>query len=299
MRIAIRDDDISYWTNASELNELYDEVFNKGIKISFAVIPFSVKSYNLGDWNRFYQDEELKPIHENKELIYYLREKILSKNISIMLHGFSHQYKVAITKKGNKFLATGDNLKKLRNTDGKNLLWFGEYSWKKYEDMQKETRMSKEYIEDLFHTKISVFVPPSNDISKSGVKAVSEAGLNLSGTIHLKKYNRPKNIYSFKNWFNRAFWKIYYKKQYPYLMNYKTHKELVAYGLVPGVEIEELKKQLEFCYRKKSDFVLATHNWEVKKNIKLNKIFYDFIKYSQDNSFDFLRIDDLYENLFP
>ena len=76
MKFAIRDDDINFWTNVEEIDTIYREIWAKGIKVSFAVIPFSVRSFNSGDRNKFYQNKELMPIGKNKEIVEYLRNKI-------------------------------------------------------------------------------------------------------------------------------------------------------------------------------------------------------------------------------
>jgi len=283
MKFAIRDDDVSFFTKPIELESLYKNLWEKNIPVSFAVIPIAVKSHYCGDWEKFYQGKEENPIGNNKELVQFLREKIKEKKVSIMLHGFSHQYKVAINKKDKPVLATQENINFLRKyKKGKELCWYGEYNWKTYEQMKKETKIGKEYLEDILHTKISVFVPPSNDISREGVKAVAECGLNISGTMLLLKFNRPINKYSVKNWILKFWWRLKYNKVYPYVMDYGNHKELCAYGLVPGVSYEQLKEQFEFCKKVNSPFVLATHYWEINRNTLLYAILKDFIDFIKD-----------------
>lgn len=280
LKFAIRDDDVSFWTKPQELEMIYKEIWEKGIPVSLGIIPFSVKFYFPGDREKFYQGEELKPVGENKDLVEFLKEKIKENRISVMLHGFSHQYKVAKNKIEEPVLATKENLDRIRDCKDKvKLRWYGEYNWKSYEQMKKETRIGKEYLEDLFHTKVRVFVPPSNDISKDGVRAVSECGLNISGTILLSKFNRPVNLYSIKNWILRLWWRLKYNVVYPYVMDYKTHRELCAYGLIPGIMIDRLKSDFEFCQEKGSPFVLATHHWEISKNDSLRVIFENFIDF--------------------
>jgi len=296
MKFAIRDDDVSFFTKPIELESLYKCLWEKNIPISFAVIPFAVKSYYCGDWEKFYQEKEENPIDKNKELVHFLQEKIKEKKVSIMLHGFSHQYKVAADKKSKLVLATEENLIELRrNKNGEKLCWYGEYKWKAYEQMKKETKIGKEYLEDILHTKISVFVPPSNDISKEGVKAVSECGLNISGTMLLSKFNRPINKYSIRIWILKLWWRFKYNKVYPYVMDYGTHKELCAYGLVPGIGYEELKEQFEFCKKINAPFVLATHYWEVSKNNNLKDIYIQFLNFVQNQKVKICFVDECYD----
>ena len=293
IKFAIRDDDISFWTKPEELESVYKEIWAKNIPVSVSVIPFAVRSLNCGDWDNFYQEEVQKGIGENKELLEFLKDKMKENKISIMLHGFSHQYKVAENRKAKPVLATKDNLDRLRkNKKGTELIWFGEYSWKSYEQLKRETKEGKEYLEDLFHTKIKVFVPPSNDISKDGVKAVSECGLDISGTMYLRKFNRPVNYLSVKNWFLKFWWRIRYNKVYPYVMDYGTHKELVAYGLIPQINFDWLNTQFKFCEELEAPFVLATHYWELLLNQEMHHNFKSFIN-SIKNRVCYSKIEDL------
>ncbi len=294
MKFAIRDDDVSFWTNPFDLETIYKKVWDSGFKVSFGVIPFAVESFHLGDINKFFQTEISKPIGENKELIDFLRDRIKEKKVSIMLHGYSHQYKVSKGKNNVLFLATKENLEILRN-ETNSLYWYGEYTWKSYEQLKKETKEGKIYLEDILHTKIKVFVPPSNDISIDGIKAVVENKLNISGQIYLERFNRPINFWSIRNWLIKFWWKLIYGNIYPYVMNYKTHRELCTYGLVPGVSLEQLKEQFKFCLKFKAPFVLATHYWELLKNRNLIDIYNNFLKFISGQKIDKCFVEDCYD----
>ena len=100
MKFAIRDDDISFFTRPEDLENIYKEIWERNILVSFSVVPFSVESHYCGDWDNFYQETELKAIGENKDLVDFLKSKLKENKISIMLHGYSHQYKVAENKNG-------------------------------------------------------------------------------------------------------------------------------------------------------------------------------------------------------
>lgn len=290
MKFAIRDDDVSYWTKPEEIETVYKNLWQKGIKVSFSVIPFAVQSFNMGDFNNFYQDDKPTPLHKNKELVEYLREKLKLGEISIMLHGYTHHYRI---KYKNKFLLpTKENLEMVKKS-GKKIKWVGEYSWGSYKELYERTKIGKAYLEDIFKTKISVFVPPSNDISSDGVKAVYENHLNISGTIHLKKFNRPFNFFSLKNWFKKLLFRFFYSYEYPLVMNYKTHKELASYGLVLGVSFEDIIRQYEFCKKSSSLFVLSVHYWELNQKKELMDIFIKLVEYIEKKKVFFKSVDEL------
>jgi hypothetical protein len=78
-------------------------------------------------------------------------------------------------------------------------------------------------------------------------------------------------------------------------MDYGTHKELCAYGLVPGIIYEELKEQFEFCKKVNAPFVLATHYWEVLKNNNLKDIYIQFLNFVQNQGVKNCFVDECYD----
>jgi predicted deacetylase len=80
MKVAIRDDDVSFFTQYSELEKAYGRVWNFA-PISFAVIPF-VKDLQTNAYH---------PLGENEELLEALKRMVRKNQIEIMLHGYSHE----------------------------------------------------------------------------------------------------------------------------------------------------------------------------------------------------------------
>ncbi|HAR63580.1 MAG TPA: hypothetical protein DF296_01885 [Candidatus Margulisbacteria bacterium] len=298
IKFALRDDDTSYFTEPEELEAVYKHIWAKGISTSLAVVPYAVKSHNCGSQGvNFYQEKEKKAIGENKRLIQYLREKIKEKKVTIMLHGHTHQYKAAKNKKDLPLLATKDNLTMLKkDVRGENLIFIGEYAWKNYSQLKKETRLGKDYLEDLFGTKINVFVAPSNAFSKDAVKAVAECDLDIcGGTMRIMYFNRNFSMESLKFWLLKVLWKAKYRRVYPHTMDYKSHKEVHAYGLVPNVTLESLKRDYNFCCSTNAPFILATHYWQVNTEPKLTETLEAFINYVHtENKSQFVPVNTLF-----
>ena len=279
----IRDDDLSHWTNTKEISSIYDSLFGKNIKISFAVIPVSVKQYHLGNiGGKFYQEENTEAwLGQNKEIVNYIKEKIDDGLVEIMLHGYNHLYSFECD--GIVKTATKENLKEVR-ANNKKINFLGEYNYQDYQTLYKKTKEGKEYLEDLFQVKIKNFVPPSNQINDDGVRAVVDNGLNISGLIG-KKYNREKTIRGAFTYFDRVMFSIINKGiTYPKVANYGKHKELTGYALTPTTDWDRYERQLEYCLKHNLPFQLATHYWEIDGELKDK--FYKFIDKAIENGME-------------
>lgn len=271
--LVIRDDDLSFWTSLDEIYSVHEHLFSRKIKVSFAVIPFAVKMFYLGDFNSFYQDiNNSMPLDKNKDLVEYLKEKINLGLVEIMLHGYNHIY---FFRYGKDILpATFENLKPFRDS-GRKVYFLGEYACQDYHTLKAKTKEGKKYLEDIFGIKIKNFVPPSNQISKEGIRAIIDNKLNLSGLIG-KTYNRELTLRGLFSFIDRIFWKIRYKDiTYPKVVNYGFHKELVGYTLSPSSDFKRIYKQLDFCSKNNYPFQIATHYWELKGILKYK--FYELI----------------------
>ena len=140
--------------------KIYSKIWSV-VPISLSVIPYAIENTNQEKIHIFLKNI----IGRNKELVIGSK-KIKNNNIEIMLHGYNHQYKKLY---GN---------------------FFGEYFWKKEKELINKTKLGKKYLEDLLETRIKIFVPPSNTIGRSGVKAIRNSDLYLNGILG-KGLDRP------------------------------------------------------------------------------------------------------------
>ncbi len=278
--LVIRDDDISYWTKPEEIERVYKPLFEKGIKVSFAVIPKSVKMFYPGDFEKMYQDEKSAvSIGENEEITVYVRDLVEKERAEIMLHGYNHLYFISVNDK--KYIANKENLDRFRK-ERANITFLGEYM-DAYEVLYEKTRKGRRYLETLFDMRIKNFVPPSNQIAREGVNAVSQNGLNISG-IAGRRYDRESNITGFYAYLKRIVFKLKHKNiTYPFIIDYKDHKELAGYAFTPSTDWKRYERQLEFCAQNNLPFQLATHYWELKGAL-LDR-FYEFIDYALSKGF--------------
>jgi len=271
--LIIRDDDLSYWTKTEDIERVYRPLFEKGVKISFAVIPYAVKMHNAGNFDLMYQDEDsAKAIGENREIVEYIKDKIDKGLVEIMLHGYNHLY--SLKTDDMIYVATKFNTMYMREKK-KSFYFLGEYI-DEYDKLYAKTKEGKKYLEDLFGVKISDFVPPSNQIVNDGVRAVADNGLNISG-IAGKKYDREINAKGLVSYSKRVLFKMSYPNlTYPYVIDYGTHKELAGYAFTPSTDWQRYENQLSFCEKNDLPFQIATHYWELEGEL-LQK-YYDFIK---------------------
>jgi len=246
---AIRDDDVSFFTNWQDLDYLYNSFWGK-IPISFAIIPFVVPNWKGESISK---NLPLKPLHENTDLVEYLKEKIQRNEVEIMLHGYSHEYRIV---RGRRL---------------------GEYLWKSKEQLIKETIEAKQYLENLFHTSIQIFVPPSNMIGKAGITAIEIARLHLSGIIW-KRIDRPITFSYLKAYLRRWTYRCLRGRPYPFPLIIGNHIELVAYSLTPTTSLSWLRDTMKICYELGAPFVLATHHWELLEYPALKRTFMQLVE---------------------
>jgi hypothetical protein len=259
MKVAIRDDDVNYFTNIKDISNAYGDILSYAL-ISFALVPF----YYDHDTNREY------PIGGNNNLIEYLRNLIANRKAYIILHGYNH----ANEHNTPEFMIRSDLTEKVVG--------------------------GKVYLEKIFGQGIEIFVPPHNVLSKKGIIAIEKAHLNLLGSIPLNPFVRG---FSFNGLFYLLY-KLYYMYRnanlgklsnvIPSILNFRNHKELGCYSLIPGRTLEELTRAFNTIREHNSIFCLNTHYWEINRHSSLKSILNDFLAYLKKQSVDFCFANDLF-----
>src|SRR5438093_13395451 len=115
MYFCIRDDDTSFFTSPEQLEQAYGQISQWG-PISLAVVPFHKAGTSKGVPEKYRGRWTTHPLHENSELVTYLRGRIKEGRFEIMLHGYHHD-----TADGHFEFARGNHLAK-RVRDGKKYL---------------------------------------------------------------------------------------------------------------------------------------------------------------------------------
>jgi len=266
MKFVIRDDDTNFFTAPKRLELIYANIWEE-IPISFSVIPFVSSEANSGDIpNSVRGENKLFPIGRNEELVSAMKLWIREKRIEIMQHGYAHTFK--------------------------------EYAKNNYEVFVK-TIEAKRYLEKVFGTQISVFVPPNNSFSLSGSKAVIKAGMNILMAFSHFPWERPLDRYNFINFIKMLNFYLRYGKKYRYPkpLRFKNHWEFGCYILGPSTTLEELKDGFLFSLRNKGDFCLATHYYAFFEYPRMRDILYQFIDWilkNYKNEVKFVKASDLF-----
>lgn len=227
----LRDDDTSYFTSPDELEEAYGEVTRRG-PVSLAVVPYFRGGISKGIPDRYRCTWKEYPLHENRELVDYLKEGIRQSKYEIMLHGLYHD-----------------------EQDGR-----PEFAAR--EGLDERVREGRRYLESLLDTRIRVFVPPHNFISRQGLTAVRKEGLNLAGAAGLKAWP----LYSpraWLAWFGLRRWRKQGGQGIPWILDLGDHRELAGNAITPRSHLKRNEEVLETSIRLRGAFCAATHYWEL------------------------------------
>ncbi len=202
-KIYLRDDDVSYYTNLSELKTLYEPRLKCGLKVNFAVIPFALAAVNIGDFDKLkYLKVKPKAIWENIELMEWLLGWHSKGNVGIALHGYTHEY----------FIKSGK--------------WYPEH---RFSNIFFDREIEHGLLSLRMFFNVNTYVPPSNGISLLGLmQLVYVFGLNVSA---------PKSLRFL--FFLKNFWRIEHVKKFKFSKNKKLYITSPFYNTGIQGDVEE------------------------------------------------------------
>jgi predicted deacetylase len=244
MKVALRDDDTSYFTDPARLESVYHDVWHR-IPVCLAVVPHAAGFVDKAIPEQYWDAGRAFPLEENPALVNALGEHVRAGHVTIAQHGYTHED----FPDGHEFQAAPD--------------------------LESRLARGQAYLERVLDTRIRVFVPPHNALSKRGLTAVSGAGLNLLGSfLSFRPSLRPWDLQTPGNW-----WRInqYRNKTgrtkadrlvFPHVLRYRRHAEFGCHGLIPGTTFDEVKRGFDEARAAGGHFCLATHYWEVDATLK-------------------------------
>jgi predicted deacetylase len=244
MKVAIRDDDTCCFTSPEELEHVYGDVWDR-VPVCLATVPFAIGYERVGIPREHWSSGEAFALERNPRLVAALKELAAARKVTIALHGYTHQ-------------------------DYPN-----GYEFQAAPDPGRRVHEGLEYLTGTLGTRIAIFVPPHNALSKEGLAAVAAAGLNILGSfLSFRPSMRAWDLHTPGNW-----WRVWQYRRatrrtradrlvYPRPLRYARHAEFGCHSLVPGTTLEELTAGFDEARRVAGDFCLATHYWEVDRAMK-------------------------------
>jgi predicted deacetylase len=244
MKVALRDDDTSFFTAPEALERVYRDVWER-VPVCLAVVPFAIGYEQSGIPREYWGSREEMPLERNPALVSFLRELIAAGRATIALHGCTHE----------------------DFRDG--------YEFQAAPDLRERIARGRAYLESLLRCRISLFVPPHNALSKRGLQAVADAGLNVLGSfLSFRPSMRPWDRRTGRNWwavrrFRRAAGRTRRDPLiYPFPLRYTRHAEFGCHSLVPGTREDALQREFDAARQWGGDFCLATHYWEIDATLE-------------------------------
>jgi hypothetical protein len=146
--ILIRDDDTNYFTKTEMLDSIYSKAWEKGFKVSLAVVPFQAGTDDIIVPPNVRGTDSHFSVSDNIPLTHYLRDKIKKGAVEVLQHGFTHS-----------------NTKEGRGEFGKDL------------DKKDIIGLGRNIIKQAFEVEPNFFVPPGEDISKKNLITLVESGI--------------------------------------------------------------------------------------------------------------------------
>ena len=232
MYFCIRDDDTSFFTSPEELEAAYGEAAQYG-PISLAVVPFHRAGPSKAVPEKFRGRWTVHPLHENRELVNYLRSGVVKGRFEIMLHGYHHD------EPSGKFeFAAGKHL-------------------------AERVSQGRKYLEDMLGGRIRVFVPPRNAIGREGLRAIAKEGLHLGGVAGVRSgwpLLRPR---TWKIWRRLRDWRQSGRVGVPWILDLGDHREITGNAVTPVAHFSSNKAAFDVALEVGGVFCMATHYWEL------------------------------------
>jgi hypothetical protein len=228
----IRDDDTSYFTEPEELEAVYGEVSKWG-PVSLAVVPFCRAGPSKAVPERYRGKWSIHPLHENRLLVEYLRERTSNGRFEVMLHGYYH--------------------------DEPHIHW----EFRQGDNLSRRVSDGRKYLEDVLSTSVRVFVPPRNSIGRQGLRAIARAGLHLGGIAGFRSGWSPLSVKAWKVWLRVRRWNRCSGLGIPWVLDLGDHHEIAGNAVTPVARVQRNEVVFESAIATGGVFCVATHYWEL------------------------------------
>ena len=261
--LAIRDDDLNFFSKVDDLNMVYGEI--SSFPISYAIIPTVTDVSTLGKCPDTKGNETPRWIGNNKDLVEWLKNGLSSQKIDVCMHGITHGYK----------FVNGER--------------YAEMEWRKEDNLVEKITEYKSRLEQLLDYKLKVFVAPSNKISHYGINCVEQAGLQFSGLVP-KNFQRDYTVKNVRSYFKQWTCRVLNGLDYPGVLNYSNHKEINA---CPIKSFDYLVKMFNYSEKHNLPMVVNVHYWHLRDYKNYHDILTKFVRYALDKGAVPVRLSDI------
>lgn len=265
VKIAIRDDDTNFFTKVEDIVDVYKSI--QDFPISYAVIPtvLDVSTHNACKETR--GNKTPRWVGDNSELTEWLKMQLKEHKLDVLMHGITHGYKMCDDKR------------------------YPEMVWRQENNLTEVISSYKNKLSSLFDYPISVFVSPSNMISKYGIRCVANSSLNFSGIVPVG-FERDLTLKNISSWLKRVAVRVYSGIPYPGVLEYSDHLELNA-CVIQGYDY--LVKVFKYCDKNNLPMAINVHYWHMRDYKDQYKPFFDFIHYALDSGAQPTTISELFK----
>jgi hypothetical protein len=232
LRFCIRDDDTCFFTQPEELERAYGQITRRG-PVSLAVVPFCRAGTSKAVPEKLRRTWSVHPLHENRALVEYLRDGVSAGRFEIMLHGYHHD-----EPHDRPEFAEGD-------------------------DLAQRVLEGRTYLEDLFATRIRVFVPPHNAIGRHGLRAIASEGLHLAGAAGVRGGWPVLSPGTWALWWQLRRWRQRGGLGVPWILDLGDHREIAGTAVTPLSLLSNNQMTLDSAGEVNGVFCAATHYWEL------------------------------------
>jgi len=241
---AIRDDDTSFFTRPEMLDKLYGYAWELGFKVTLSVIPMhrAINDYNVPP--NFRGLNKCFAIHENDELVEFIKEGIKNDLIDVVQHGYTHEKPHA-------------------------------HSGRKTSDYILSVKKGRRMLEEAFNMTIRVFVPPYEYVSKPLWIAVYSEGMYFCRSIRSYRnllLNIPlsqiRPISAIKLFLRKATGRPMHlgfldiSSMVEIVPSYSHHWRKYVSEEGARLSFDRFKKTFDRVYHSGGVFVLLNHYWE-------------------------------------
>lgn len=229
MKFVLRDDDTCGFTRVDELKDCYAEL-RGDIPVSLSITPFRIPGNDRNLSPELAGSMSVLPLHENPELVEFLRGGIQEGRFDVAMHGYHHLRYNGLPE------------------------YVGGY------DLAHKTIEGRAYLEKLLGTRVLTFVPPNNAIGLDALQSVVAAGMNIVNIPSLLgRLFRRGRIPGIRSLLGYYWHRKVKHHQYPYVLDLGDHREVCFHTVGPRSNRKSLFGELQYCHEQDGIFVLATH----------------------------------------